>query len=125
MPALSTGVDLIEIERFQGVIERHGQRFLQRVFTQRELEQVGSNTASLAARFAAKEAVSKALGTGIGAVAWGEIEILRGETHAPELILHGKADQLAQERRLTRWSISLSHAQDYAIAVVVACGTPD
>ena len=73
---LSSGVDLVEIQRLQAAIDRHGERFLNRIFTPRELEEVGQNTASLAARFAAKEAVSKALGTGIGPVNWHEIEIL-------------------------------------------------
>lgn len=122
MPTLATGVDLIEIGRLEATIERHGERFLQRVFTPRELEQVGSNPASLAARFAAKEAVSKALGTGIGPVAWREIEILRGQAREPELVLHGQARQLADEGGLTQWSLSLSHTHTHAIAMVVACG---
>ncbi len=78
MVRLATGVDLVDIERFREVVERHGDRFLLRVFTPQELDEVGANTTSLAARFAAKEAVAKALGTGIGAISWREIEILRG-----------------------------------------------
>ena len=122
MTALATGVDLVEIERLEEIIERHGERFLQRVFTQAELEEVGGNIASLAGRFAAKEAVSKALGTGIGPVSWREIEILRGAQRAPVLRLYGSAAILAEQRELKQWSISLSHTGSYAIALVVAVG---
>jgi len=116
---LRTGVDLIEIERLERVIERYGERFTQRVFTHQELAEA-KNIASLAGRFAAKEAVSKALGTGIGAVTWQEIEILRGPQREPVLRLQGAAAKLAQELDLREWSVSLSHTEDYAIAMVVA-----
>ncbi len=119
---LGTGVDLVEIERFQGTIERHGERFLGRVFTERELSEVGENLVSLAARFAAKEAVAKALGTGIGPVAWKEIEVLRGEARQPLLKLHGQAAQLAETLDFHVWSLSLSHTHTHAIAMVVALG---
>jgi holo-[acyl-carrier protein] synthase len=119
---LASGVDLVEIERMQSVIERYGERFLNRVFTARELDEVGSNMSSLAARFAAKEAVSKALGTGIGRVAWREIEILRGPARQPILVLSGEAQLLAQQLGLDQWSVSLSHTQGHAIALVVAIG---
>ena len=119
---LSNGVDLVEIERFQAAIQRHGERFLRRVFTDRELEEVGHNIASLAARFAAKEAVSKALGTGIGPIAWREIEVLRGDARQPVLHLHGQAARRAETLGLSTWSLSLSHTQTYAIAMVVGVG---
>ena len=119
---LSTGVDLVEVERLQSAIERHGDRLLQRVFTPRELADCGCHPPSLAARFAAKEAVSKALGTGIGAVTWHEIEILRGPSRRPMLHLHGEAQRLAESLGLTAWSISLSHTHQHAIALVVASG---
>jgi holo-[acyl-carrier protein] synthase len=119
---LSTGIDLVEIDRFQSALERHGERFLGRIFTQGERVEVGNNIASLAARFAAKEAVSKALGTGIGPVAWREIEVLRGEARQPLLHLHGKAARLAESLGFRAWSLSLSHTQDYAIAMVVGTG---
>jgi holo-[acyl-carrier protein] synthase len=119
---LSNGVDLVEIERFQAAIQRHGERFLRRVFTDRELEEVGHNIASLAARFAAKEAVSKALGTGIGPIAWREIEVLRGDARQPVLHLHGQAALRAETLGLSTWSLSLSHTQNYAIAMVVGTG---
>lgn len=119
---LSTGVDLIEIERVQGAVQRHGRRFLERVFTAQELAEVGHSLPSLAARFAAKEAVSKALGTGIGQIGWCEVEVLRGEAHQPMLRLHGAAAQLAEELGLRQWSISLSHTNTHAIALVVVIG---
>jgi holo-[acyl-carrier protein] synthase len=122
MPSLATGVDLVEIDRIRSVIEGHGARFLQRVFTPQELAEVSDNYASLAARFAAKEAVAKALGTGIGLVAWKEIEILRGPNRQPILHLHGAAQSLAQELGLRHWSISLSHSHADALAFVVAMG---
>ena len=84
---LSTGVDLVEINRLQEAIERHGDRFLQRIFTSQELQEVRGNLPSLAACFAAKEAVAKALGTGIGAVNWREVEVLRGAERQPVLRL--------------------------------------
>lgn len=120
---LSSGVDLVEIQRLQAAIDRHGERFLNRIFTPRELEEVGQNTASLAARFAAKEAVSKALGTGIGPVNWHEIEVLRGPARQPLLYLHGAAERLAHQLCLVEWSLSLSHTFTYAIALVVASGS--
>ncbi len=119
---LRTGIDLIELKRVEATIERYGQRFLERVFTPRELAEVGENTASLAVRFAAKEATAKALGTGIGDVGWQEIEILRGPARQPHLYLHGRASDLAENLELDTWSLSLTHDQNYAIALVVALG---
>jgi len=124
MSHLATGIDLVEIERFSGVIERFGNRFLERVFTAQELAEVGDNVVSLAARFAAKESVAKALGTGIGDVGWKDIEITRGPAREPTLSLHGAAQRLAQEQHLRTWSISLSHTHTHAIALVVALGNP-
>lgn len=120
MALLLTGVDLIEVDRLQRVINRHGDRFLRRVYTERELQQLDGNLASLAARFAAKEAVAKALGTGIGDLSWLEIEILRGERKEPVLVLHGAAEKLAKKKGAKRWSLSISHTQQHALAFVVA-----
>ena len=122
MTRLRTGVDLIEIERLETAIQRHGSRLLERIFTTKELEEVGENSASLAARFAAKEAVSKALGTGIGPITWSDIEILRGSLREPTLYLHGSARELADELGLKDWSVSLSHTHTHAIALVVVLG---
>lgn len=122
MPNLRTGVDLIEIDRFTSAYQRYQQRLLQRLFTPTELAENGENMASLAARFAAKEAVAKAFGTGIGHITWHEIEICRGRAGEPVLHLHGKAQQLAEAQHLDIWSLSLSHSQNHAIAFVVAMG---
>jgi holo-[acyl-carrier protein] synthase len=119
---VASGVDLVEIERFQAALSRHGSRLLERIFTTAELEEAGDHPASLAARFAAKEAVAKALGTGIGPVSWREIEIRRGSARQPLLNLHGAAAQLAADLGLTHWSISLSHSQEMAVAVAFAAG---
>jgi len=116
---LSSGIDLIEIARIEAAISRHGRHYLERVYTPAELEQSDRRIESLAGRFAAKEAVAKALGCGLGKVTWKEIEILGDEQNAPRLFLHGEAARLAQEQGLTTWSISVSHSQSHAVAVAI------
>src|SRR3990170_6133891 len=120
MALLLTGIDLLEVQRLDLAIQRHGDRFLRRIFTPKELEQLKGNLPSLAARFAGKEAVAKALATGIGPVSWLEIEILRGPAREPVLHLFGEAKQLADQRGITQWAISLSHTHEHALAFVVA-----
>ena len=119
---LRTGVDLIEISRVRDAIERHGERFLARMFTETEQRECGGRVSSLAARFAAKEATSKALGLGIGDVRWLDIEIRSDENKAPYLILYGEGERLAKEKGLSNWSVSLSHTEEHAMAFVVAVG---
>lgn len=119
---LRTGVDLIEISRIEEVISRHGRHYLERIYTPAELELCGKRIESLAGRFAAKEAVAKALGCGIGDVTWKEIEILGDEQNAPTLTLHGAAGQKAGELGLMTWSLSISHSQSHAVAFVAAIG---
>jgi len=119
---LATGVDLIEIERVESAIARHGGHFLERIFTAIELKACGGRTESLAARYAAKEAVAKALGCGIGEVGWREIEVVGDENNAPLLRLYGVAERLAGSKGLEIWSLSLSHGKELAIAFVVAMG---
>lgn len=119
---LRTGVDLIDIARIHDAIERHGERFLARVFTQAERCECGGRVASLAGRFAAKEAVAKALGCGIGDVRWLDIEVRSDENKAPYLVLHEEGERLAKELGLKTWSLSLSHTENQAIAFVVAVG---
>lgn len=121
---IRTGIDLIEIDRVRDLLERYGSRFLERVFTQQEIAELGENVASLAGRFAVKEAVAKALGTGIGAVAWREIEIVRGAQREPLLHLHGAAARLAGELGLREWSVSISHSQTHAVGLAVAHSLP-
>ncbi len=119
---LRTGVDLIEISRIEEVVARHGKHYLERIYTPAELEQCGKRTESLAGRFAAKEAVAKALGCGIGDVMWKEIEVLGDEQNAPVLKLHGAAEKMAKEIGLTTWSVSISHSQSHSVALVVMIG---
>jgi holo-[acyl-carrier protein] synthase len=119
---IRSGIDAIEIQRLEDVLQRHGERFLQRVFTPQEIQLYRSQPQSLAARFAAKEAVSKALGCGIGAVSWLDIEIIHDTAHQPYLILYRQALQEAQKLGLQAWSISLTHTRELAIAVAVAWG---
>lgn len=119
---LATGVDLIEISRIEEVIARHGKHYLERIYTPAELEQCGRRAESLAGRFAAKEAVAKALGCGIGEVMWKEIEILGDEQNAPVLTLRGSAEKRAKELGLTTWSVSISHSRSHSVALVVAIG---
>ena len=122
MPELRTGVDLVDINRFITVCERYEERLLNRLFTPVELAENGRNRLSLAARFAAKEAVVKALGTGIGPVSWHDIEVCRGASGEPILHLYGAAQSMAENLQLTHWSLSLSHTQNDAIAFVIAMG---
>ena len=117
---LRVGTDLVEIARLEQVIARHGERFLRRIYTPQELEDCAGKLPSLAARWAAKEAVAKALGTGIGPVAFREIEVRRGPRREPILHLHGNAAALSASLGLTEWAVSLSHTDRYALAAVAA-----
>lgn len=115
------GIDMIESQRIADGIERQGERFLQRFFSAGEREDCGDKPYRLAARFAAKEAVGKALGTGIGDMRWVDIEVrVDGPRRRPRLTLHGAAKTLAEEMGLVEWDISLSHTESLAIAVAIA-----
>ncbi len=120
---LETGVDLIEVERVEAAIERYGERFLTRVFTESELVYCRGRPHLLAARFAAKEAVSKLLGVGIqhrDGVDWREIQVVSDKRGKPSVQLSGKAARLANELGLHSFAVSLSHSREHAIAMVVA-----
>jgi holo-[acyl-carrier protein] synthase len=114
------GVDLIEIARVQRSMDRFGERFLTRVFTEREIAYCNGRAASLAGRFAVKEAVAKALGTGIGDVCWKEIEVVNDQAGRPSLCLHGAATDLADALGLQQWDISLSHSNSHAVGMAAA-----
>ena len=120
---VSTGIDLVEIDRVRDAIGRHGEKFVQRIFTPEEHRACAGRVASLAARFAAKEAAAKALGCGIGDVSWQEIEVMGDENNAPHLVLHGFAEKMAHELGYVQWSVSLSHTHEHALAVVVMSGS--
>jgi holo-[acyl-carrier protein] synthase len=125
MPAmfvLHSGIDLVEIKRLAEINPAIRQRFLQRVYTPLELADAGDSNIHLAGRFAAKEAAAKALGTGIGEIAWKDIEIQRGPNGEPVLHLYGNAAALSEKLGLFTWSISISHTQTHAVAMAVACG---
>ena len=112
---------MIECARIAAGIDRHGERFLRRFFTMGERGDCGDAPHRLAARFAGKEAVGKALGCGIGDVRWVEIEIRTDDRRGrPRLELHGKAKALAAELGLRTWDISLTHSKTMAMAVAVA-----
>jgi holo-[acyl-carrier protein] synthase len=117
---LSVGVDLIEIERVAAVLARHGSRFLERVYTAREVAYCRGRVPELAARFAAKEATAKALGTGMRGIRWRDIEVLPDGRGKPLLYLHGAARARAMELGLQEFAVSLSHSRDFAVAMVAA-----
>jgi holo-[acyl-carrier protein] synthase len=117
---LRTGIDLIEIDRIEEAIRRHGSRYLERIYTAAELEQSHQQAEYLSGRFAAKEAVAKALGTGIGEVGWKEIEVLGDEQRAPMLKLSGAARLKADALGLSLWSVSITHSAGNALALAVA-----
>ncbi len=121
---LGLGTDLIETSRVQQSIDRFGERFLQRIFTAGEIAyctRKKNSAESFAARFAAKEAGAKALGTGISrGVTWKEFEVKREKSGRPSLHLTGRAEELAQAMGVRRLQLSLTHSRELALAVVVA-----
>ncbi len=119
---MRSGVDMIEVERIDRAILRYGERFFMRFFTEQELIDASGSTPALAARFAAKEAVSKALGTGIGDVGWKEIEIVNGPKREPVLHLYGRARELAGDLGVDAWAVSMSHTHEHALAIAVGYG---
>lgn len=116
---LVVGIDIVEVSRVAAVWARHGERFRARVFTARELAESDGRVPSLAARFAAKEAAAKALGTGIGAVGWRCIEVRTLPSGQPTLVLHAAAAVRARTLDLHEWQVSLSHSRTLAVACVV------
>jgi holo-[acyl-carrier protein] synthase len=113
------GVDIIETERIEHAIQKTGDRFLERVFTPGEIRHCKGRIPSLAARWAAKEAMGKAFGTGIGPMAFKEIEIICNERGKPGIVLHGQARVMANQLGFTKIEVSLSHTQAYAVAFIV------
>jgi holo-[acyl-carrier protein] synthase len=131
---LYTGIDLIEIARIERAVARWGERFLRHIYTPAELAAYRERPASLAARWAAKEATAKLLGVGLrglgaaeraaNAVSWTEIEVLGDARGRPVLALHGRAAERARALGLAELALSLSHTREHAIASVVAIGEP-
>ena len=116
---IAVGVDIIEIDRIEEAALSWQGSFLKRVYTEAELESSGNKPSSLAARFAAKEAVMKALGTGATGLGWKDIEVLSNSDGAPFVRLHGRAYDKAKEIGMSQFAISMSHSKHYAIAMVV------
>ncbi len=123
MSVLGVGVDLVENARIEHSLERFRERFLHRVFTTGEIEYCQSMkypARHFAARFAAKESVSKAFGTGIGqAMGWRDIDVHREGSGQPFVVLEGGAKQLASDRGVSKVWISLSHTEHHAVATAV------
>ena len=126
MSVLGIGVDLVECARIERSIERFGEKFLHRVFTDGEVTYSMSMkfpARHLAARFAAKEAVSKAFGTGIGkAMGWRNIDVQKKPSGEPFLVFSGPAQELATQRAVTAAFVTLSHTEHHAIACIVLDG---
>ena len=113
-------MDAVETARIQATLDRFGKRFLDRVYTENEQRYSRNRAEELAVRFAGKEAISKALGTGMRGVSWLELEILNNRRGKPFIRLHGAARARAKQLGLTSFEISLTHSRDLAIAFVVA-----
>jgi holo-[acyl-carrier protein] synthase len=113
------GLDIIEIARIEAAVERWGERFLRRIYTEEELRLSRNRAPALAVRFAAKEAVMKALGTGRKGVGWREIEVVSNDSGKPLVYLYGRAQKEAEELGLGELAISLSHSREYALASII------
>jgi holo-[acyl-carrier protein] synthase len=120
---IAVGIDIIEVDRVRKVYEHHGERFLKRVFTETEVRQCRGKPTRLAGRFAAKEAISKALGTGIHGVAWREMEVVQLRSGRPTVTLHGNAKRRAELLGISAFDVSIADLKDFSIAVAVAIQT--
>jgi holo-[acyl-carrier protein] synthase len=123
---LGVGIDIIEVARIAASLEKFGHRFGERILSRAESEYCLSHSSPapfVAARFAAKEAISKAFGTGIGAqLGWQDMEIAHRESGEPHVILHGKGKQLFESRKAKNILVSISHTREYAAVVAVLEG---
>lgn len=120
---IAVGIDIIEVERVRKVYEHHGERFLKRVFTEAEVRQCRGKASRLAGRFAAKEAISKALGTGLHGVSWSEMEVVQLRSGRPTVTLHGNAKHRAQFLGISAFDVSIADLKDFSIAIAVAIQT--
>lgn len=120
---LRCGIDLVNIARLEAISPAILNRFIRRIYTEVEQAQSKGNIEQLAGLFAAKEAASKALGTGIGKVAWQDIEVLHKLSGEPTIHLHGNAKKVAEHLGLEEWAVSISNENGMAIASVVAMGS--
>jgi holo-[acyl-carrier protein] synthase len=120
LPALTSGIDLIEIDRIGATLDRFGPRFLNRVYTEREQQYCRGRIERLAGRFAVKEAVSKALGIGIRRIRWRDIEVLPNREGKPIVTLSGRAQEEAARRGIHGLEVSITHSRALAAATAVA-----
>ena len=120
---VAIGIDIIEVDRVRKVYQHHGDRFLKRVFTEAEVLQCRGKANRLAGRFAAKEAISKALGTGLHGVAWREMEVVQLRSGRPTVTLHGNAKRRAQFLGISAFDVSIADLKDFSIAIAVAIQT--
>jgi holo-[acyl-carrier protein] synthase len=124
MPILGHGIDIVETRRIRELVERHGDHFLDRVFTRAEQDYAGGNPKRyyehLAGRFAAKEAVLKVIGTGWrGGIAWTDIEVIRHPSGQPKVQLTGECARVADSLGICRWHLSISHIETHATASAI------
>jgi holo-[acyl-carrier protein] synthase len=117
------GIDIIRVDRIKGTLAKFGRRFARRVLTESEDRYVRDRPENFAGRWAAKEAVSKVLGLGVRGVGWTEIEIQRLPTGAPAVRLHGRAARRAEQLGMDRIAVSISHEDDYAVAIAFGIRT--
>ena len=124
MEIVAHGIDLVDCPRIEEMVKRHGERFIQRVFTAAEQAYAEANKNSiekLAGRFAAKEAILKLMGTGWrGKIAWTDIEVINNPASQPEVTLDGEVKKLAEELGIKHISVSITHTANFAIASAVA-----
>ncbi|MFL5659770.1 MAG: holo-ACP synthase [Ktedonobacteraceae bacterium] len=120
---VAVGIDIIEVGRVRKVFEKHGERFLSRVFTSNEVRQCRGKVSRLAGRFAAKEAISKALGTGLHGVAWREMEVVQLRSGRPTVTLHGNAKRRAELLGISAFDVSIADLAEFSIAIAVAVQT--
>ncbi len=121
---IGIGTDIIEIKRIENAVNRTHE-FLNRIFTSSEINYIKSrkfNPQNIAGNFAAKEAISKALGTGISGIRWKEIEIIRKANGAPVVVLYNNALKYSDDKGIIKINVSISHSQEYAIAFAIAEG---
>ncbi len=127
MPVIAHGVDLVDIVRIEAMLSEHGRRFVQRCFTDGEQRYADASrrlrAQRYAARFACKEAVLKALGTGWrDSISWRDIEVTRQPSGSPRLVLAGRCAELAAQLNIAQWHVTLTHTPLCAMASVIASG---
>ena len=120
---LGVGIDLVSIERIEKIYRKHPDRFLKRIFTDREINsftKMGSSMSTLSSRYAAKEAILKAIGCGIGPAALNEVEVIVLPGQQPRVKLHGEASRLSAEQNITEIMVSMTHEPPFACSCAAA-----